>query len=211
MILTSKGLIKALLLIVSVIGNRTDGKVRLNADHSLCPAAPLPNGAEKFQCSGSFCVAICEANKVPVGPMKIRCKQSKKKGLFWNKVSLDGIIKNDMIAVKIVISNYILTRTFNYTTSISVLLEILSNKINTILKAASECQGCDPSPITTDDGSMDLSCNESTTPSGKKKVKCAAKCPKKHKVLGLGRVMNFICKCTGPVSLTYHQIDLNKS
>ena len=115
-----------------------------------------------------------------------------------------------MIAIKIVISNYIMTRTFNYTTSIWVPLEILSNKINTILKAASECQGCDPSPITTADDSMDLNCGESTTASGKKKMKCAAKCPKKHKVQGLGRVMNFICKCTGSVSLTYHQIDLNK-
>ena len=86
--MTSKGLIKALLLIVSVIA---DGKVRLNADHTRCPTLSLPNGVESFDCSGTFCVAVCETGKVPVGPMKIRCKESKKKGLFWNKVSLYGI------------------------------------------------------------------------------------------------------------------------
>ena len=84
MTLTSKGLIKALLLIVSVIA---DVKVRLNADHSRCPPLSTPNGVEGFDCSGTFCIAKCEAGKVPVGPMKIRCKESKKKGLFWNKVS----------------------------------------------------------------------------------------------------------------------------
>ena len=70
-------------------------------------------------------------------------------------------------------------------------------------QAASECQSCDPSPITTEDDSMDLKCRETTTASGKKKMKCAAKCPKRHKLLGFGRAMNFICKCTGTVSLIY--------
>ena len=86
--MTSKGLIKAHLLIVSVIA---DEKVRLNADHTRCPTLSLPTGVESFDCSGTFCVAVCETGKVPVGPMKIRCKESKKKGLFWNKVRIRGV------------------------------------------------------------------------------------------------------------------------
>ena len=70
---------------MSVIG---DSKVRKNAEWTRCPEPTLPNGVANFDCSGNTCVAQCEAGKIPLGAMKIRCKESKKKGLFWNKVSL---------------------------------------------------------------------------------------------------------------------------
>ena len=62
-------------------------KVRKNAEWTRCPAPALPNGVADFDCNGNTCVAQCETGKIPLGAMKIRCKESKKKGLFWNKVS----------------------------------------------------------------------------------------------------------------------------
>ena len=84
-ILTSEGLFRLFLLFVGVIG---DAKVRKNADWNRCPEPTLPNGVANFDCSGNTCVAQCEAGKISLGAMKIKCKESKKKGLFWNKVSL---------------------------------------------------------------------------------------------------------------------------
>ena len=46
----------------------------------------LPEGVGDVECDGSMCVGVCEEGKQPIGQMKVKCKESRKKGLFWNKV-----------------------------------------------------------------------------------------------------------------------------
>ena len=62
------------------------------------------------------------------------------------------------------------------------------------------CKGCFPDEPSTEDDQMYLNCREATLGSGRKTVKCTARCPWKHKVLDVSRQMNFICKCAGEVS-----------
>ena len=62
------------------------------------------------------------------------------------------------------------------------------------------CKGCFPDEPSTEDDQMNLNCREATLGSGRKTVKCTARCPWKHKVLDVSRQMNFICKCAGEVS-----------
>ena len=73
------------LALVSAVAAR-DGKVRKAADASRCPTLELPEGVGDVECDGSMCVAVCEEGKLPIGQMKVKCKESRKKGLFWNKV-----------------------------------------------------------------------------------------------------------------------------
>ena len=65
-----------------------DGKVRKAADASRCPTLELPEGVQDVECEGSLCQGVCEEGKQPIGQMKVKCKESKKKGLFWNKVGI---------------------------------------------------------------------------------------------------------------------------
>ena len=74
-------------LISLILSVRGDAEVRKNADWTRCPEPSLPNGVADFNCSGDTCIAQCEKGKMPLGAMKIRCKETKKKGLYWNKVS----------------------------------------------------------------------------------------------------------------------------
>ena len=62
------------------------------------------------------------------------------------------------------------------------------------------CKGCFPDEPSTEDDQMNLNCREATLGSGRKTIKCTARCPWKHKVLDVSRQMNFICKCAGEVS-----------
>ena len=71
--------------LVSAVAAR-DGKVRKAADASRCPTLELPEGVGDVECEGSMCVGVCEEGKQPIGQMKVKCKESRKKGLFWNKV-----------------------------------------------------------------------------------------------------------------------------
>ena len=68
--------------------------MRLDADFHKCHDLYefLPNGVSGVDCEGSQCIGICEIGTVSVGPMKIKCKESKNRGLFWNKVRKIGML-----------------------------------------------------------------------------------------------------------------------